>query len=121
MSERYELSLPFTPLRPPSQAYRDGWDRVFGKKNRDLGQGSATPPPREHPHPPVAVAAPRLPPDPGNLSKADAKDGADVEADPVAPAPPLSGVLQLYRPSPVAPLDLRLAPSAVPTHHPEST
>lgn len=31
MGERYELSLPYQPLGAPSQAYRDGWDRIFGR------------------------------------------------------------------------------------------
>lgn len=33
-SMRYELPIPFTPLGPPSNAYRDGWDRVFGPKDK---------------------------------------------------------------------------------------
>jgi hypothetical protein len=39
MSERYELSTPFTPLGAPSPAYRDGWDRVFGRRRRPRGRG----------------------------------------------------------------------------------
>ena len=31
-SMRYELPIPFTPCGPPSDAYREGWDRVFGPK-----------------------------------------------------------------------------------------
>lgn len=29
---KYELPIGWTPLGPPTDAYRDGWDRVFGKK-----------------------------------------------------------------------------------------
>lgn len=27
---RYELSVPYTPLGLPSEAYQKGWERVFG-------------------------------------------------------------------------------------------
>lgn len=31
-SMRYELPIPFTPCGPPSDAYRDNYDRIFGPK-----------------------------------------------------------------------------------------
>ncbi len=32
-AQKYELPIPYAPLGPPSDAYRDGWDRIFGSKN----------------------------------------------------------------------------------------
>lgn len=84
MSERYELCNPYQPLGAPSQAYRDGWDRIFGKKaveshtcvhgnvcDHTPGWGCATcrttPPGAPHPTPQgtsggaVEAATPRLP------------------------------------------------------------
>lgn len=30
---KYELPVPFTPLGPPSDAYRDGWERIFAGRD----------------------------------------------------------------------------------------
>lgn len=33
-SQPFELPIPFTPLAPPSDAYREGWERIFGGKDK---------------------------------------------------------------------------------------
>lgn len=33
---KYELSVPYQPLGAPSQAYRDGWDRLWGRPAEPL-------------------------------------------------------------------------------------
>jgi len=39
VAEKYELRNPYQPLGPPSRAYRDGWDRVFGKPAKPQRKG----------------------------------------------------------------------------------
>lgn len=68
MSEKYELSLPFTPLGPPSKAYLDGWERIWGRRRAARGArkgaGGGGSPPRRNPSTPMGAATPPHGPDP---------------------------------------------------------
>jgi hypothetical protein len=65
--ERYEYSVPYQPLRAPSQAYLANYDRIF-KKNKDLGDdprsGAGGPTPPGTSGPPADAVTGRRGPDP---------------------------------------------------------